>query len=115
MSDAEIVALGEREHPDWHDEDRPAWVASKREVRLVAGASVGMRHWGDVVPQIECPTLLVHGDPDRGGIVTVDVVRDVEASNSLVSSRFVEAAGHNIRRENFARFVEIVLPFLEGR
>jgi N-formylmaleamate deformylase len=113
MSDLEILELGRKQHPDWLDEEYPAWADAKRQVREQATDSLSPLDWSESVVRIECPTLLIHGDTDRGGIVTPEVAQQVENLNGRVTTSLIEDAGHNIRRENFGRYINVVRDFLK--
>ena len=105
----EIIANGRQQYPTWHDDDLPAWAASKQQVAESAMSALQLGEWTDTVPFIQCPTLLVYAS----GIVTGDLARAVEATNERVSSHQIADAGHNVRREQFERFVEVAQGFLE--
>ncbi len=114
MTADEIAALGRRQHPEWDDLDRPDWVVSKQQVRAEAADALEPKPWLAVVEQIQCPTLLIHGDPDRGGLLTPDLADRIAGINARVMVRGVEQAGHNIRRENFAAFTDTLSAFLKS-
>ena len=62
--------------------------------------------------KIVCPALLIRADKDRGGIVgEADLARFKEL---LPQAEVVHigGAGHNIRRDQFLRFMEEVQGFL---
>jgi pimeloyl-ACP methyl ester carboxylesterase len=112
MTDSEILDLGRSQHPEWDDVDFDDWVVAKRQVRVAAADSLGLSGWQDVIDRIECPTLLIHGDPARGGILTPALAERLAALNGRVTTCLVEESGHNIRRENFERFSEVLRAFL---
>lgn len=112
MTDQEIGELGRRQHPDWEHADMVDWVSAKRQVRVEAAGCLGLSSWQDVIDRIECPTLLIHGDPARGGIVTSDLAERLAAVNGSVTTCSIEESGHNIRRENFARYSEVLVAYL---
>lgn len=108
----DIVALGHRQHADWPDDEFATWAESKQQVRTAAADDFPSTPWGEIVSAIECPTLLVHGEPARGGIVTDDVVARIVELNPLVEATCVTGSGHNIHRENFDAFIDVVRSFL---
>lgn len=112
MTDQEIRELGRSQHPDWDDSEFTDWVIAKRQVRVEAAGSLGQSSWRDVIDRIECPTLLIHGDPARGGLLTPVLAERLAALNGCVTTCSIEGSGHNIRRENFARFIEVLSTFL---
>jgi pimeloyl-ACP methyl ester carboxylesterase len=112
MTEAELAALGRQQHPDWPDDEFPTWIEAKRQVHDNAADDLGGIGWGTVVAALECPTLLVHGLTERGGIVTDEVAARVCELNERVTSACVDDAGHNIHRENLDAFLDVVRPFL---
>lgn len=108
----EILARGRRDHPEWHELEREPWATSKRQVRPEAIEAITAHDWADLVPQISCPTLLMHGEEGRGGVVGPEVADAVASLNSLVSVECIEGAGHNVRRENFNGYMQHLQGFL---
>ena len=68
--------------------------------------------WQDIVPQIQCPTLLVTADPARSGIVTPEIAVQVAQMNDRIKPIRLPGAGHNVRREGFEPFIWAVAGFL---
>ncbi len=62
--------------------------------------------------QITCPVLLIRADPERGAIVTTESAADLQSLLSQVHVVHLSGAGHNIRREQFAPYMEAVQGFL---
>jgi len=112
MTDDDLAALGRQQHPDWPDAEYATWIESKRQVQSEAADDLSTIGWGSVIAAIDCPTLLVHGEPDRGGIITDDVARRIVELNDRVINRPIEGAGHNIHREDFDSFIDVVRAFL---
>jgi pimeloyl-ACP methyl ester carboxylesterase len=112
MTDADLAALGRQHHPDWPDSEYATWIESKRQVQPDAADDLSTVGWGSVVGAIDCPTLLVHGEPDRGGIVTDEVARRIVELNDRVTCVRLDGTGHNIHREDFEGFIDVVRGFL---
>jgi pimeloyl-ACP methyl ester carboxylesterase len=112
MSIEEIAEVGRRQHGDWPADEFPTWIESKHQVRPEAAADLSRVPWGPTVAAFDCPTLLVHGDPDRGGIVTPAVARRVSELDDRVTVSAIDTAGHNIHREDFDRFVDVLRGWL---
>jgi pimeloyl-ACP methyl ester carboxylesterase len=108
-----VALLGKELHPTWSDADLEPWVEAKRQFDLAQldGPQAPPPPWRDVVAAIQCPTLLITGDPELGAIVTEDVAQEA-ATLSGCRVEHIAAAGHNIRREQFARYRIAVLDFL---
>ena len=112
MSTDEIEKLGLKQHPEWEAADRPDWMASKQQVRPEAADSLGQITWTHLIDRITCPTLLVHGEPERGGLLTPNLAGRLAEMNPLITVSSIENAGHNIRRENFQPFIASLSRFL---
>ena len=112
MTDADLAALGRQQHPDWPDVEYATWIEAKRQVQPEAADDLSTIGWGSVVAAIDCPALLVHGEPELGGIVTDDVARRIVELNGHVINRPIEGAGHNIHREAFDAFIDVLRAFL---
>lgn len=112
MADAELAALARQQHPDWPDDEFATWIESKRQVHADAADDLGGIGWGVLVAAIECPTLLVHGQTDHGGIVTDQVAARACELNDRVTSIRIDGAGHSPHRENFEGFLAVVRAFL---
>jgi pimeloyl-ACP methyl ester carboxylesterase len=110
----EVVARGRENHPTWDEAEFDIWAEAKHQVSLRAANFV--KHqlplWSHIAPRIPCPALLVTGEPRLGAIVTSRVAREVAKLNGLIRTVRVNGAGHNIRREQFDRFVQVVAQFL---
>ncbi len=111
MTDAELVALGRATSPTWHEDEFDAWAEAKRQVDPLAMPTYG-QPWQDSLAKIAVPTLLIYGEPDRGGLVTPDLAAEASAINANIRSAQITGAGHNIRRENFLAFLSVVRAFL---
>lgn len=111
MSDAEIAALGRKTSPDWHDDEFAAWTAGKRQVDPDAMPDY-RSSWQESLRAILDPTLLIYGEPSRGGIVTPQTVEEALSINPNIVAVQIPDAGHNIRRENFPAFLAAVRAFL---
>jgi pimeloyl-ACP methyl ester carboxylesterase len=107
------------EHPTWDEIEFSPWAEAKQQMSLnVFRGSQGRGieqlrgRWQDVAPQIQCPTLLVTADSEMGAIVTPQIAQQVSQANDNIQVVHLVGAGHNIRREQFAPFVQAVTEFL---
>ena len=70
--------------------------------------------WAALLPRITCPALLITADPALGAALDPD---GQAALKSLVPHLRIEhaaGAGHNVRRDQPARFLAVVRAFLGG-
>jgi N-formylmaleamate deformylase len=102
--------------PLWTDDDIALSLVSRYEVELDLFTYFPMARspWREVVKTLDCPTLLVIGERERGGIISVDDATEAAVSNRLVQWIQVAGAGHAIRYDQFDAFSAAVVNFLEG-
>jgi pimeloyl-ACP methyl ester carboxylesterase len=112
MTEQAIRELGHRQHPDWGAVDIADWVVSKQRVRVEAAESLGGPMQPDAIDTLRCPTLLIHGEPARGGLLTADLAERLAAAHDGLTTCSIDGAGHNIRRENFERYVDVLGAYL---
>jgi N-formylmaleamate deformylase len=70
--------------------------------------------WPVVLPRIACPALLIAADPDRGGMITPESAAAFQSFVPQLRVVHIAGAGHNVRREQFGRYVDVVRGFLAG-
>jgi pimeloyl-ACP methyl ester carboxylesterase len=83
-------------------------------LRQLGFIRAGMQPWNDYVGDIACPTLLLTGEVERGGLVSPAVARTVQQINPRVEIAHMENAGHNIHIDNFAGYMQAVRSFLRS-
>lgn len=108
----DALVRGKEMFPSWHDDEFPTWVESNLQVAENVADAMVLKRWQEIVPRIQCPTLLVTGDEQRGAIVTEELRQQIDADFELIQTQQLKGAGHNIRREQFESFVTLVRGFL---
>jgi pimeloyl-ACP methyl ester carboxylesterase len=110
----ELVAAGREQQPTWADIEFGPWAEAKLQVsfNVLQGMSELGGHWRDTAAKITCPTLLITGNPDLGGLVTSQVAAEAKDLCPNLKVAHIEGAGHNIRREQFEQFINLVTAFL---
>ncbi len=68
--------------------------------------------WEQTVDALHCPTLLVTGDVAAGAIVTRTIAEAAVQRNPRLREIRVGGAGHSIRRDRRAAFLEALCRFL---
>ena len=111
MTDAELLALLRRQSPTWEAVEFPAWIESKRQVHRNA-LPILPTPWQEDIRRIKAPTLLIHGDSERGSMVGAAEAREARELNTELRALRIEGTGHNVRRENFPAFLLAVRSFL---
>jgi N-formylmaleamate deformylase len=112
----ERIARGLTLNPNWAQEEIIPWADSKAELNIdilkPALAAVPGVRWWEVISNIECPILLMTGDPELGAIVTPETAR--EATRHWINGEVnhISGAGHNIHRDRYDETMAVVRAFL---
>jgi N-formylmaleamate deformylase len=112
----EIIEEGRKNNPGWAEAEIIPWAESKLQFdpTLFSKLQIDRPAYDELVPKIDCPTLLI---TSNGGLVKA---KTAEHAAQLWKSdrpfRWVEIKGawHNIRREQFAKYLEVLLEFLNS-
>lgn len=115
LTPEQILSEGRTNNPLWSEEEFSAWVDSKFQVSPKVVEYVGQLRapWTELVAKFVEPVLLVHGDPELGGIVGPEFADEAVQLNPLVTVVHLSGAGHNVRREQFDGYVAAVRSFLQ--
>jgi pimeloyl-ACP methyl ester carboxylesterase len=114
-SHEELIEYARGLYPDWHEEDLPDWATSKQQVDEGAMVGLDFSEWREGAMGLNVPTLLVHSDGARDGLLKPELVQTLKSENADLASAEIGSAGHNIRRENFPDYISAVRQFLLGR
>jgi pimeloyl-ACP methyl ester carboxylesterase len=99
----------------WPEAELGPWADAKLQFNLRAAQfhpTNGIT-WMDLLPRITCPALLITADLDRGGIVRPEMATAMQQHMPQLQIAHIPGAGHNIRREQFDRFITVVRSFLD--
>ena len=94
-----------------HDvEEIIPWADSKAEFNIdilepALAAFPNAAPWREIISRIECPILLITGDPELHAIVTPDVAQEA-------TRLWKRGAGHNIHRDRYDETMTAVRAFL---
>lgn len=114
----ELLAQNRREHPGWPDELVRVMSESKKQFDpaitdpMVRQVLAQLTDWKDGIRQITQPLLIFAGDPERGGIVTPEVVAKIRELNPAAAVAVVPDVGHLIRFDRPAVFLRELRAFL---
>jgi pimeloyl-ACP methyl ester carboxylesterase len=113
----ELLAQQRAETPGWSEAELGPWADAKHRFSCnLIGAfttppAAGL-DWPATLGRIACPALLITGDPALGAIVTEEDARALSALVPGLRVAHVAGAGHNIRRDRFDDYLELVRGFL---
>ena len=115
MSHDEALAWRRADAPSWSDQDIALSLDGRLQVELDLFTCFPNAEspWRRVVPNLDCPTLLVTADPERGAIISSDVAAEASRLNPNIVVARVDGAGHAIRYERLAAFMALLTPFLD--
>jgi pimeloyl-ACP methyl ester carboxylesterase len=111
----ELIAAQRAESPGWSEAELEPWADAKLRFSFNALDRVGPGgavDWQATLRRITCPALLITADPALGAIISE---QDAAVLKSLIPQlrvAHIPGAGHNVRREQFARYMEAVRAFL---
>jgi pimeloyl-ACP methyl ester carboxylesterase len=114
----EIITEGRIQNPLWSEAELAPWADSKVRFSLNAitylfasNPTAGV-DWEESLPRISCPVLALTADPEKGAAMTPEGVEALRALVPQLQAEHIADAGHNIRREQFAHYMEVVRAFL---
>lgn len=116
MTADELMAQGRKNNPGWQEAEFKPWVDSKLRFSPAATALLNPSDMVSldipgVAGQVTCPVLLLAAEPSLAASKPVDI----ELLKQFVPQHQVApvaGAGHNIRRDQYAKYMEIVQGFL---
>ena len=110
----EQLAIARSEHPMWPEVELERWIDGRNQFNLSTLHAVydSTPDWRDVLPQIQCPVLLITGDPAKGAIITPEIAD--EAISLLPNGRVVRIpeSGHSIRFDQHDAYLKAITAFL---
>ena len=114
LSREQLIAMQREAMPRWAEGELPYWAEAKLrfslDLRLLQpGPPPG---WPAALSKITCPALLITADPTQGALVYPAQAAALAALLPQLQVHHIADAGHSIRREQPARYIEIVRAFL---
>ena len=116
LSRESMIAREREEHPNWAEVEWEPWADAKKQVDLevlIAAFRVERPPWQDLLAKVTCPVLILYGDQELGAIVSDAEAREAQRilgdQGEVVQ---IKGAGHNVRREQFQTFMNVVTRFL---
>ncbi len=113
LTHEEGIKTAHVQNPTWAEEELGLWLEAKEQFNLNAFRyNTPSPSWREILPDITCPILLIIGDREKGAIITQEVAQ--EASHLWKDGQVIHlaGAGHNIRREQFALYKDVITTFL---
>jgi pimeloyl-ACP methyl ester carboxylesterase len=100
--------------PTWSEAELEPWANAKLRFNLNALNRQGADEvdWPKILKGITCPALLLTADNDRGAGVTPERAAEMQEIVPQLQVVNISGAGHNIRREQFAPYMQAISTFL---
>lgn len=114
MTRDEMIAHARLQSRTWPEAELGPWADAKLRFSLNALSRIGAAvvDWQSILSAIRCPALLITADPERGAMVDAAGAASIQALVPQLTVAHIAGAGHNIRREQFTRYLEVVRGFL---
>ena len=117
LSREERIARGFAMNPNWAKEEIIPWADSKAELNIdilepALAAVANAAPWREVISHIECPILLITGDPELHAIVRPEIAQEATQLWKHGEVLHVSGAGHNIHRDRYDETMTAVRAFL---
>ena len=113
----ERIARGFALNPNWAREEIIPWADSKAELNIdilepALAAVASAAPWREVISRIECPILLITGDPQLHAIVTPEIAQQASHLWKHGEVLHMSGAGHNVHRDRYDETMAPVRAFL---
>ena len=109
------MAAGRSEDPGWPDDELEPWAVSKAQLdpHLFDLPFQDAAPLTDLLAEITCPVLLIHGDTERGSLISAEYAeRCAQAAAGEFRAAHITGAGHSVRRDNRPQYVAELTTFL---
>ena len=110
----ELITEQRAKTPGWSEAELGPWADSKLRLspNVINRSGAAEVDWQALLRRITCPALLITADPAQGAIVSEESATALRELVPQLRVAHVPGAGHSIRRDQFARYIEIVRAFL---
>ena len=112
MTIPEIETWGRKSNPHWHPDEVGPWAEAKKQVDANVVTQLDFGPWQQLIDRIEANTILLYGETELGGLVSPTTADEASRLNDKIVPIQVAGAGHNIHRERFDQFIDVVTEFL---
>lgn len=113
----ELLEIVRSENPVWSEAELGPWADSKHRfspkiAQMIDTQKTVPADFPALLRQITCPALLITADRERGAILADDDVLGLHKLIPHLEVTNLPGAGHNIRREQFVSYLDVVQTFL---
>ncbi|WP_433010501.1 alpha/beta fold hydrolase [Kribbella sp. CA-294648] len=111
------IARGRADNPAWPEDELEPWAISKDQLNpaIFDLPFQPPTPLTDQLAAITCPVLLIHGDTDRGSLISPAYAkRCAEAAAGDFQAIHIPNTGHSVHRDNRDQFVAELTKFLNS-
>lgn len=117
MTRDELLTSERIEHPGWSEAELQPWADAKLRyspniTRILDNDNTRGVDWPALLGRVTCPALLITADPEMGAIVGTESAEALRTLVPHLQIANVAAAGHSVRRDQLAPYLEVVRAFL---
>lgn len=115
----ELLSECQNQNSAWSEAEFEPWVNSKQRVSpkvtaLIDPADMISIDLPNLFKKITCPALFISAEVERGAASSKKDIAQLKTSIPHLHVSHITGAGHNIRREQFAKYLESTQNFLKG-
>jgi N-formylmaleamate deformylase len=115
---AELIDGQRAVAPTWPEAELERWADSKirfspNVLSIFAAGAERRVDWPAILRTITCPALLISGDPQAGALVTEEHAAALREQIPHLQIAQIAEAGHSIRHDQFASYMDAVRGFLD--
>lgn len=114
----ELLSECREQNPAWSEAELEPWINSKHRVSprvtaLINPPDMISIDLPNLFKRITCPTLLISAESKRGAASSEKDIAQLKTYIPHMQATHIANAGHNIRREQFTKYLECVQAFMK--
>jgi pimeloyl-ACP methyl ester carboxylesterase len=115
----DLLSECREQNPAWSEAELEPWINSKHRVSpkvtaLIDPPDMISIDLPNLFKKITCPALLISAETNRGAASNEKDIAQLKTYIPQLQANHIAGAGHNIRREQFAKYIECTQNFLKG-
>ncbi len=114
----ELLSECREQNPAWSEAEIEPWINSKHRVspkviELIDPPDMISIDLPSLFKKITCPTLFISAETSRGAASAEKDIAQIKTHIPHMNVIHIEGAGHNIRREQFTKYLESIQDFVK--
>jgi N-formylmaleamate deformylase len=110
----EIIASTRKDYPDWDAEELLPIGQAKLQVssHVTEFILTPAKPWWEIIPVLQIPVLLISGSIEGQVAISPQMMQEINTLNPRIQTVRIAGAGHNVRRDQFTQYLQLVKEFL---